>query len=238
MMTRTFVSMAFVMWLSVSFAMPAQKDLDVASAKVRSMMVGFRSQPEMMQTDMALKASESAKSEAERLLLIRGAYLKYVREGEYDKAADALDVLQVRVSNIPESYIKDMLAKGLDKAPIGNAVRLAEVKRSIEGGIPRILHCEPANGAVNVSAKTDKIVIWFDRPMSKSCSLCGKSENCPVKTGDPSLDESGRIISIPVTLVPNKAYRMSLNSKNFKNFKSAAGISLIPFSYGFTTGSC
>lgn len=237
MMAKTGLSMISVMWLSILFAMPTQKNLEVASAKVRSMMAGFRSQSETVQADMALKASESAKSEAERLLLIRGAYLKYVREGEYDKAADALDVLQVRVSNIPESYIKELLNKGLDKSPIGNAVRLAEVKKSIEGGIPRVLRCEPANGAVGVSAKTDKIVIWFDRPMSKSCSLCGKSENCPAKAGDASLDESGRIISIPVTLVPNKVYRMSLNSKNFRNFKSAAGIPLIPFSYGFTTGS-
>ena len=237
MMVKTVMSMAFVMWLSVLFAMPTQKDLDAASAKVRSMMAGFRSQSEMVQADMALQASESAKSEAERLLLIRGAYLKYVREGAYDKAADVLDVLQVRVLNIPESYIKELLNKGLDKAPIGNAVRLAEMKKSIEGGIPRVLRCEPANGAFGVSTKTDKIVIWFDRPMSNSCSLCGKPENCPVKTGDTYLDESGRIISIPVTLVPDKVYRMSLNSKNFKNFKSAADIPLIPYSYGFTTRS-
>ena len=41
--------------------------------------------------------------------------------------------------------------------------------------------------------------------------------------------------TLPVSLKPNSAYRLGLNSKSFKNFASADGVPLEPVVYKFRT---
>lgn len=214
-------------------AMPSRQEQKMADAKVRKIMGGFRDQGDAVQADMALKASESAKTEGERFLLIRGAYLKSVKAGEYDKAVAALDALQFRVKEVPEALLKELLEKGLKDAPVGKADKLAAVKKALEDGCPRVIMTDPENGALNVNAKTDRIRIWFDRPMCVGMSLCGE---WPKPQSKPTYDETCKCLTIPVQLIPGKVYTMGLNSKSHKGFASVAGVAMQPYQYSFSVG--
>ena len=213
-----------------AMAMPTAKEQKAANARVKVIMSGFRDQSDSVQADLAMKASESAKTEGERFLLIRGAYNKRIKAGEYDKAALSLDALLFRVKDVPESLLRELLDKGLKDLPQGKADRLVEMKKALDEGRPRVIMMEPTNGSIDVSSKTRRITIWFDRPMSEGLSLCG---NWPKPLTKPVFDESGKSISFDVQLEPGKYYSMSLNSKSHHGFKSAAGVTLNPFEYSF-----
>ena len=71
--------------------------------------------------------------------------------------------------------------------------------------------------------------------MRESWSFVGGDKHTP-KLGDPSLDASRKIITVPVQLKPNWTYRYWLNSDRFKNFASAEGIPLRPVKVEFKTG--
>lgn len=229
-MKMLIVGVSIGLLAGIGYAMPDAKEQKVADAKVRQIMAGFRDQSNAVQAEMALKASESAKTEGERFLLIKGAYLKYIKAGEYDKAAGALDVLQFRVKDVSEAYLRELLDKGLEGLPLGKADRLTAIKKSLDAGIPRVIMTDPVNGALDVSPKKDKITVWFDRPMEKGMSPCGE---WPKMLGRPTYDESGKVLTFPVELTPGKSYGMSLNSMSHKNFKSAAGVVMEPYPYAF-----
>ena len=89
---------------------------------------------------------------------------------------------------------------------------------------------EPMNGAMDVSSKTKRITIWFDRPMGEGMSLCG---NWPKPLTNPAFDDGSKSISFDAQLQPGKFYVMSLNSKSHRGFKSATGVALNPFEYSF-----
>ena len=211
-------------------AMPTLSAQKAADAKVRQIMSGFRDQNDSVQADLAMKASESAKTEGERFLLIRGAYNKRIKAGEYDKAALSLDALQFRVKDVPESLLRELLDKGLKDLPQGKADHLVDMKKALDEGRPRVIMAEPMNGAMDVSSKTKKITIWFDRPMGDGMSLCG---DWPKPLTKPTFDDGGRSISFDVQLQPGKSYSMSLNSKSHRGFKSVTGVALDPFEYSF-----
>lgn len=55
---------------------------------------------------------------------------------------------------------------------------------------------------------------------------------------DPATSEikDRRTCVLPVRLEPNHRYRLGLNSRSHRNFRSAAGVSLAPVVYVFHTG--
>jgi hypothetical protein len=94
----------------------------------------------------------------------------------------------------------------------------------------------PANGATDVDPALTQMVITFDRPMqSGSWSIVGAKEDAPEVAGALAYDAEGKVLTVPVRLVPGRTYRFGLNSAAFSGFQSADGIALAPVEVRFTT---
>lgn len=97
------------------FAMPTKKELRVASpivrdrlaAEQRAVAEGRKTRTEV--ADAAVGMVASATSEAERLLLLKGAFIFYVKDGAYRKAAETLDVLRKTIDQIPDEAIDSLV---------------------------------------------------------------------------------------------------------------------------------
>jgi Peptidase family S41/Trehalose utilisation len=101
---------------------------------------------------------------------------------------------------------------------------------------PKVVKLEPANRSVEVdAAKTTRLVIEFDRPMSRNgFSICGGGPQFPKVTKRPRWKGSKTLV-VEVELKPDHSYRMSLNCPSAKNFRSAKGQPLVPVAWTFTT---
>ena len=101
---------------------------------------------------------------------------------------------------------------------------------------PRIVSITPADGAVNVDPDTTEIRVVFDRPMlNGSWSMCGGGPHFPPSAGPIHYDAEHKTWIAPVALKPGTQYEFGLNSKSYRNFKSAKGIPLEPVWVTFNT---
>ncbi len=103
---------------------------------------------------------------------------------------------------------------------------------------PKVIALSPPNGATGVDPNLKEIKVTFDRPMSKtSWSFCQRSyHDFPESLSQPSYDESGTVITLPVQVVPERTYNIYLNSPPYIGFRSAKGGVLQSVHYTFTTG--
>lgn len=105
--------------------------------------------------------------------------------------------------------------------------------------LPKVVKISPANGAKDVDPKTDKIVVTFSEEMEDGCwSVCrsnaGTWDDYP-KCGKISYDATHTVLTIPVSLVPGKTYKLQLNNGDACSFMNKAGKSLMDYPYTFTT---
>lgn len=99
---------------------------------------------------------------------------------------------------------------------------------------PRLLSSAPANGAKEVDPALDRIVLTFDRDMAGGFSWTGGPPLFPETTGKPQwLDK--RNCMLPVKLETGRLYRLGINSKSHRNFRSAGGIPVAPQVLAFST---
>ena len=110
-------------------------------------------------------------------------------------------------------------------------------KRQTEA--PKIVSMTPANGAQDVSPSLKELRVTFNMPMGGGFSWTGSGPEYPtVPEGKgASWTEDHKTCVLPVELQPNQQYRLGLNSRSFKNFRSAQGVPLVPVVYTFKTGS-
>ena len=65
----------------------------------------------------ALKRAADAKTEAEKLLLMKGAFALYVQDGNLEKAAETMNVLKKTIPDLPQESVKNMIETALKGAP-------------------------------------------------------------------------------------------------------------------------
>ena len=101
---------------------------------------------------------------------------------------------------------------------------------------PTVARLLPAHMSVEVEAKKTKTLeIHFAQPMSQTGhSFCGGGPKFPKFKGRPRWKNRKTMI-VEVELEPDHLYSMSLNCPAAKNFRSAAGVSLTPTPWSFTT---
>jgi hypothetical protein len=168
---------------------------------------------------------------------------KYAKEAEPAVAhqADSATLASRAPAETPAPPKAEKPAPGAGPSPEptgGGAMGLAKRKVTGAGPAPRVVSIEPGNGARNVSPDTEAIVVRFDRQMmDRSFSVCGSGPNFPEITGEVSLDQSRKVLTIPVELKPNWSYEFSLNCQSYRNFKSAEGIELEPYKVSFRTAA-
>ncbi len=88
---------------------------------------------------------------------------------------------------------------------------------------PRIVSISPGIGATNVDPATTEIRVTFDQDMGGGFSWTGGGEKYPKTTGKPRWVDK-RTCVLPVALERARFYRVGINSKSYKNFRSASGI--------------
>jgi hypothetical protein len=101
---------------------------------------------------------------------------------------------------------------------------------------PRVVKATPANGERAVDPNVRSIRVEFDRDMAEgSHSWVGGGGTFPKLRGRPYW-EGPRVAVLPVELVPEHDYALSINSPSFGNFRNEAGQSAEPHSIEFRTG--
>lgn len=104
------------------------------------------------------------------------------------------------------------------------------------GEPPKIVCTSPAAGAAEVDPGTKEITVTFDRDMAKGFSWTGGGTNCPpLAEGQRPFWRDARTAVYPVQLQPGRYYRIGINSKSHRNFKSSAGVPAQPSAVYFTT---
>jgi len=106
--------------------------------------------------------------------------------------------------------------------------------------VPKVVRCDPDNGAQNVSPAVTELRVTFSVPMGRGCSWC--------TAGDDDSDfpkgvegkryywtKDKKTCVLPVALKPRMNYRLSLNSPGYINFQSEGGVPLEPVAYRFKT---
>ncbi|MCL2743178.1 MAG: PDZ domain-containing protein [Planctomycetaceae bacterium] len=106
------------------------------------------------------------------------------------------------------------------------------------GGVPVIVKMEPANGAADVDAAVVKeLRVTFDIDMNTGgYSWCGGGPMFPkLPDGEKPKWIDKRTCVLPVELESGKDYVLGINAPSFKNFRSEAGVPVVPVTYKFST---
>ena len=114
--------------------------------------------------------------------------------------------------------------------------REAERAKAAAENAPRLVSIAPRSGRSDVEAGDGQIVLQFDREMkTTSWSIVGDPAATPKSRGDPTWAAGGRVVTIPVTLEPGRAYHFWLNRGAHQGFKSREGVPLAPVEVEFKT---
>ena len=113
-----------------SLAMPTKVELTKAQPIVNELMKPLvddfkakrKSAKEVAQS--AESFAKEAETEAAKLLLLRGAISYYSRSADYEKAADAVALLQSEVKDIPPETVAEIISRATSRISAKNAPRL------------------------------------------------------------------------------------------------------------------
>ena len=104
----------------------------------------------------------------------------------------------------------------------------------IAQGSPSVVSTSPRVGQSEVDPALKEIVVTFEQDMGGGFSWTGGGEVYPKVTGKPFWRD-GRTCVLPVQLEAGKFYRVGINSKSHKNFRSKSGTPVRPGAIYFTT---
>ncbi len=103
-------------------------------------------------------------------------------------------------------------------------------------GRPNIIATSPRVGATDVNPAITQITVTFDRDMGKGFSWTGGGADYPPSpAGQRAHWLNKRTCVLPVKLQAAHYYRVGINSKSYRNFRSAGGLSARPTAIYFTT---
>jgi Bacterial Ig-like domain len=106
--------------------------------------------------------------------------------------------------------------------------------------VPKVVRCDPDNGAQSVSPTVTELRVTFNVPMGGGCSWCTAGDDDSdfpkgVEGKRSYWTEDKKTCVLPVTLKSNMTYRISLNAPGYINFQSEGGVPLEPVAYSFKT---
>lgn len=118
--------------------------------------------------DVSIGFAESAKSEAARYLLFRGAVSFYVRGGEYGKAAVAVEQLKAKINDVPPADIVNLISSAFGRDNARKAPRLNSLLMLAQAQVK-------ASKDVNRLAASLKQVSYDQerRQYAEALALCG-----------------------------------------------------------------
>jgi hypothetical protein len=137
----------------------------------------------------------------------------------YEKNRDAYPTL--------ESFMPKVVQFFNDEAP-----RIGELQRIYDESRPKVVSMSIANHSQDVDLGVTEIVVRFDRPVRQVGDL--QKARDP-RFGPVRFDKTGTVLSIPVTLEPDRQYRFSLTWPEGAPFLSADGVPMNAYTVEFHT---
>ena len=131
---------------------PAREALVTAEKSVQQAMQGdiqalkAREITRSEVADRALSYAEKAESDAEKILLYKGAFNEYVKAGAFDKALAAVNALCGQYPDMPAQYKTTLLANALRAVPRkngGSLYRLLDETKALAAAEARLKTLEP-----------------------------------------------------------------------------------------------
>ena len=163
----------------------------------------------------ALKRAGEAKTEAEKLLLMKGAFALYVQDGNLEKAAETINVLKKTIPDIPQESVKNMIETALKGAPKnvdGERLRklLGEVKATNNGvASPNNLIATVDGYTWSYRVRNGEATIVAEKGGRPSCAVS------PAPKGD---------IKIPATLGEFKV--TGIGTESFRGCKELTSVTI------------
>lgn len=118
----------------------------------------------------------------------------------------------------------------------GMALSESTPTNSVAEKPPRIIATSPIVAATDVDPATSEITVTFDRDMARGFSWTGGGSNYPpIIEGQRPCWRDARTAVLPVKLEPGHYYRVGINSKSHRNFRSTAGVPASSSAIYFTT---
>ncbi len=152
---------------------------------------------------LAMKRASEAKTEAEKLLLMKGAFALYVRDGNLEKAAETMNVLKKAIPDLPQENVKNMIemslkgaSKNVDGARLYKLLDEAKVKNN---GI-----ASPNNLIATVDGYT-----WSYRVRNGEATIVAEKGGRPSCAVSPAPKGD---INIPATLGGVKVTRIGMDA--------------------------
>ena len=100
-------------------AMPTEEETRKAEPVVKKMLVQERAALESGKktrsevADAAMKLADEADTDAAKLLLMKGAFVLYVRDGKLEKAVETMRALEVAIADMPPQSVTNMIEMAL-----------------------------------------------------------------------------------------------------------------------------
>lgn len=132
-MHKLLTSLLLIVPIAVVEAMPTKAQLskvqplvnELMGPKVKELREGKIKELDV--ADAAVSFAEEARGEASKYLFLKGAIFHYVHAGEYDKAAEAVDLICKAVKGMDEAALLDVLPKSVSGLAPEKGGRLAEM---------------------------------------------------------------------------------------------------------------
>ena len=163
----------------------------------------------------ALKRAADAKTEAEKLLLMKGAFALYVQDGNLEKAAETMNAIKKAIPDVPAQSISNIVETSLNGAPKNvDGARLYKLLDEAVVGSGKTsvlrLRCATVDGYTwTCRVRNGEATIVAEKDGKPSCAVS------PAPTGD---------VSIPATLNGVKVTRIGMAA--FKYCKELTSVSL------------
>ena len=164
---------------------------------------------------LAMKRASEAKTEAEKLLLMKGAFALYVQDGNLEKAAETMNVLKKTIPDLPQESVKNMIETALKGAPKnvdGERLRklLGEVKATNNGV------ASPNNLIATVDGYT-----WSYRVRNGEATIVAEKGGRPSCAVSPAPEGD---IKIPATLGEFKV--TGIGTESFRGCKELTSVTI------------
>ena len=137
-MKKLFASVCAVAMMTCAWtvhAMPSQDEISEVQPLVAELMgpsvAAFKAKKMSGSEvgDAALKLAEEAEGEAAKFLCMKGAVTYYVKDKEYDKAADAIEAIMVQFPDMPPETLQEITTAATRQVQAKSAPRLSEIHR-------------------------------------------------------------------------------------------------------------
>lgn len=129
---KRLITISFVLCASTVVAMPSKTDLanaqplvdELMSSVLKSYKAKTKTAKDVAET--AVNFVKDAEEESTKFLLLKGAITFFTRAGEYDKAADVIDMLKAELKDIPPETIAEIIYNATRRTNSNKAPRLFE----------------------------------------------------------------------------------------------------------------